>query len=239
MPTQSPGQPTSVTAKASGDARAPLTRARVLQAALDYVDEHGLDDLTMRKLGAALGVEGTALYNHVQGKDGLLDGLVELLWAEARARSDTGGSWQDGLRSLARGLRETAHLHPQAAHLACSRSVMPLDALELVAGCLAQMENAGFDRADAAQAACAVVGHAYGHALMELMTGSCSPRDPAPETEAQRIRRVAQTLPPDVSDELFDVGLSVCGCDTDANFEGGIDLLITGIERCQDQRVRS
>lgn len=224
---------TVVAALGSSDGRRPLTRQRVLEAALDYVDRNGLDDLTMRKLGAALGVEGTALYNHVQGKDGLLDGLVELLWAETRAHTDTDGSWQDTLRSLARALRDTAHRHPQAAHLACSRSVMPLDALQLMADCLTQMEHAGFDRPTAAQAACAISGHAYGYALMELMTRSCGPNRPEPETEAQRIRRIAQSLPPDVPDDLFEVGLAVCGCGTDTNFDAGIDLIIHGLEDCR------
>lgn len=220
--------PTETTVRGT---RAPLTRQRVLQAALDYVDEHGLDDLTMRKLGAVLDVEGTALYNHVQGKDGLMDGIVELIWAETRARTETDGTWQDVLRSLARALRDTAHRHPDAAHLACSREVMPLDALQLMADCLARMEAAGFNRDTAAQAACAVFGHAYGYALMEMMTRTCSPGDREQETETQRIRRVAQTLPADVPDDLFEVGLAVCGCDTNANFEAGINLLINGLEK--------
>lgn len=240
MPTQSPTEQTrsATTPVTDEEPRVTLTRARVLQAALDYVDEHGLDGLTMRKLGAALGVEGTALYNHVQGKDGLLDGMVELVWAETRMRTDTDGAWQDVLQSLARALRETAHRHPEAAHLACSRSVMPTDALRLMADCITRMEQGGFARADAAQAVCAVVGHAYGYALMELMTQSCGPHEQPPETEAQRIRRVAQVLPPDVSDELFEVGLAVCGCETNANFEAGINLIINGVERRRDQNGR-
>lgn len=239
MPTQTPDQPLPAVAgpQSGGDARTPLTRQRVLLAALSYVDEHGLDGLTMRKLGAALGVEGTALYNHVQGKDGLLDGLVELLWAETRTHTDTDGPWQDVLRSLARALRETAHRHPEAAHLACSRSVMPIDALQLMADCLSRMEHAGVDRATAAQAGCAIFGHAYGYALIELMTRSCGPGEQAPETEAQRIRRVAQTLPSDVPDDLFEVGLAICGCDTNTNFEAGINLIINGLQDCQPTSV--
>ncbi|MGH3517747.1 MAG: TetR/AcrR family transcriptional regulator [Haloechinothrix sp.] len=228
MPTQGRDQqiPSAAT---DNEPRTPLTRDRVLRAALDFVDEHGLDALTMRKLGTALGVEGTALYNHVHGKDGILDGLVELLWAEVRANTDTDSAWQDVLRSLARSLRETAHRHPKAAHLACSRAVMPMDALQLMADCLTKMERAGFDRPTAARAGCAVFGHAYGYALMELMTRSCGPGEPEPETESQRIRRVTQALPPDVSDDLFDIGLAVCGCDTNTNFEAGIDLIIAGL----------
>ncbi|MGH3448645.1 MAG: TetR family transcriptional regulator, partial [Nocardioidaceae bacterium] len=60
----------------------PLNRARVLDSGLAYVDEHGLDALSMHKLGAHLGVRGMSLYNHVEGKDDLLDGISALLWGE-------------------------------------------------------------------------------------------------------------------------------------------------------------
>lgn len=208
--------------------RSPLTRRRVLDATLTFVDEHGLDALTMRRLGAALGVEGTALYNHVDGKDGLLDGLVELLWGETLAGTDTTGDWQDLLRSVAAAMRDVVRRHPQAAPLICSRSVMPVEALELYAACLTPMERAGFDRGAAAQAVCAVLGHAFGYAAMEVAAGNAA-ASRGPESDAQRIRRVAQMLPRDVPDDLFEVGLAVCNCDSDTNFHTGVDLIIAGL----------
>lgn len=242
MPTQTSDQPVSSPAapeqdgQAEVEQRARLTRSQVLEAALAYVDENGLAALSMRKLGAALGVEGTALYNHVQGKDGLLDGLVELLWAEMREATDTEGTWQDVLRSAARAMRATAHRHPETAQLVCARSVMPLDALRLTADCVARMEQAGFERSAATQAMCTVSGHAYGYALMEQMAPTCGTPGDGSESAAQRIRRVAQTLPPDVPDDLFQVGLDLSVCGTDAHFEAGIDILIDGIASACDQR---
>ncbi len=211
------------------DTRTPLTRRRVLDATLAFVDEHGLDALTMRKLGAALGVEGTALYNHVDGKDVLLDGLVELLWAETLAATDTTtGGWKDVLRSAAAALRAVVRRHAQAAPLICARGIMPVEALELYAGCLPPMERAGFDRGAAVAAVQAVFGHAFGYAAMEVAAGNAACADQMPESDAQRIRRVAQMLPRDVPDELFEVGLAVCGCDSDA-FATGVDLIIAGL----------
>jgi AcrR family transcriptional regulator len=220
------------------DVRAPLTRQRVLDATLAFVDEHGLDALTMRRLGAALGVEGTALYNHVDGKDGLLDGLVELLWSETLAATDTtGGGWKDVLRSAAAALRDVVRRHPQAAPLICARGVMPVEALELYAACLRPMERARFDRGAAAQAVCAVFGHAFGYAAMEVAAGNVTRADQGPESVAQRIRRVAQMLPRGVPDELFEVGLAVCGCDSDA-FATGVDLIIAGLQPTPGRRRR-
>ncbi|MGH9030728.1 MAG: TetR/AcrR family transcriptional regulator C-terminal domain-containing protein [Acidimicrobiia bacterium] len=220
------------------DTRTPLTRRRVLDATLAFVDEHGLDALTMRKLGAALGVEGTALYNHVDGKDAVLDGLVELLWSETLAAADTtSGGWKDVLRSAAAALRDVVRRHPQAAPLICARGVMPVEALELYAACLTPMERAGFERGAAVQAVQAVFGHAFGYAAMEVAAGNLASADHGPESDAQRIRRVARMLPRDVPDELFEVGLAVCGCDSDA-FAAGVDLIIAGLRPAPGRRRR-
>lgn len=218
--------------------RTPLTRRRVLEAALAYVDEHGLDALTMRKLGAALGVEGTALYNHVEGKDGLLDGLVELLWSEVHAAAETGETWRDALRSTAHATRAMVHRHPHAAALLWTRSVMPTESLRVIATCLMGMERAGFDRQHAAQAVVTVAGHAFGYATMETQSGSSAACN-RPETEAQKVRRVAAMLPSDVPDDLFDVGLAVCGADTDTQFEAGVDLIIAGLHPPRPTRSRA
>ena len=62
--------------------RQPLTRERVLRAALELADEDGIDALTMRELGLRLGVEAMSLYNHVANKDDILDGMVDLVVGE-------------------------------------------------------------------------------------------------------------------------------------------------------------
>ena len=62
--------------------RAPLTRERVLQAAVELADRGGIEALSMRKLGQELGVDAMALYRHVRDKDDLLDGLVEVIVGE-------------------------------------------------------------------------------------------------------------------------------------------------------------
>ena len=60
----------------------PLSRDRVLRAAIKLADQEGIDSLSMRRLGLALGVEAMSLYNHVAGKDDLLDGLVDIFFGE-------------------------------------------------------------------------------------------------------------------------------------------------------------
>ncbi len=75
----------TTTAVEATEERIPLTRERIVAVALRYIDDHGLDALSMHKLGAELGVKGMSLYNHVASKDDLLDGVVELLfWPSGR-----------------------------------------------------------------------------------------------------------------------------------------------------------
>src|SRR5260370_30267342 len=92
------GNMTTVVASTRPAARERLTRDRVLRAALEFTDAHGLAELSMPKLGAKLGVKGMSLYSHVDGKDGLLDGIVEILSAEAEMPPAAGLDWRGALR---------------------------------------------------------------------------------------------------------------------------------------------
>ena len=78
---------------ADREPRSPLNRERVLRAALHLADERGIDALTMRELGQRLGVEAMSLYNHVDNKDDLLDGMIDLVVSEIDLPSgvSTGG----------------------------------------------------------------------------------------------------------------------------------------------------
>ena len=77
--------------------RAPLTRARVLEAAVDLADREGIDAVSMRRLGQELGIEAMSLYTHIRGKEDLLDGMVDVVVAEIPV--DTAGpDWRTTLR---------------------------------------------------------------------------------------------------------------------------------------------
>ena len=77
--------------------RVPLTRARVLEAAVDLADREGIDAVSMRRLGQELGVEAMSLYTHVRGKDDLLDGMVDAVVAEITVDA-AGPDWRTTLR---------------------------------------------------------------------------------------------------------------------------------------------
>ena len=98
------------------DTRAPLTRERVLQAAIHLADEAGIESLTMRKVAKELGVEAMSLYNHVANKEDLLAGIVDAVAREIE-RPTRARNWKTAIRRSAVSSRDTLLRHPWAARL--------------------------------------------------------------------------------------------------------------------------
>lgn len=98
--------------------RPPLTRERILLAGVDLADEHGLDGLSMRKLAAHLGYEVMSLYNHVDNKLDLVEGMLDLVSGETELPDPAAVDWKDGLRRIAIGQHEVLLRHRWAGPLA-------------------------------------------------------------------------------------------------------------------------
>lgn len=158
----------------------PLDRARILEAALTYIDEQGLAGLTMRRLGQTLGVEAMALYRYVAGKEELLDGVVDHLVAGMRADAQVldrpSDGWQDFVQRLAHGVRRVALAHPKAFPLVASRPPEapwlrpPLRSLDWVEAFLSGLESEGFSDEAAVASYRAFTSFLLGHLLLEVST---------------------------------------------------------------------
>src|SRR3954470_18411768 len=101
--------------------RVPLSRDRILRTALELADEHGLDWLSMRKLGQALGVEAMSLYHHVANRDDLVDGMIDLVFAEIELPLEE-VDWRSAMRARAVSARQVLARHRWANGLMESRS---------------------------------------------------------------------------------------------------------------------
>jgi AcrR family transcriptional regulator len=223
----------TVTAGNEKLARVPLTRQQVLQAALHYVDQHGLEALSMHKLGAALGVKAMSLYKHVAGKDDLLDGIVALLWAEVPADPPPGGDWREAVRQLAGSLRDLVHRHPAAAPLLTSRQGLLEHPLRVCHGVLRLMREGGVPERCAVALLRTVFPYGIGFALAELFLPE--PPPPGPDSEIALIRQVTSLLSPQAPDELVRTALLVCGdCDMTSQFHIDVDLMIRGLDAYLD-----
>src|SRR5947199_9005908 len=104
---------------AKAESRLPLSRERILRAALAIADEHGVEALTMRKLGQALGFEAMSLYNHVANKDDVLDGMLDLVLGETELPAEA-ASWDAAVRGSAISVHDALRRHPWACSLLMS-----------------------------------------------------------------------------------------------------------------------
>lgn len=169
---------TAIAGEPAPSDRRPLSAERIVDAAVAYIDEHGLPGLTMRRLGSELGVEAMALYRHVPGKGDLLDAVVERLITRMRDDADVldepRDGWQDFLVRLAHGVRRIALEHPKAFPLVASRPPEapwlrpPLRSLEWVEVFLTGLRSEGFTDEAAVAAYRAYTSFLLGHLLLEV-----------------------------------------------------------------------
>src|ERR671925_327807 len=103
----------AVRSKGVARARSPLTRERVLRAAIKSADRDGIQALSMRTLGQKLGVEAMSLYNHVRDKDDLLDGMVDVVFGEIEL-TPPGTDWRIAMRQRAISAHQVLLRHPWA-----------------------------------------------------------------------------------------------------------------------------
>src|SRR4051812_11156146 len=144
--------------------RLPLSRDRILQAALELVDESGLDALTMRKLGQALGFEAMSLYNYVANKDDVIDGMLDLVLAESEEPAQN-GDWSSAIRASAVSVHDALHRHPWSVNVLFSPGRVHAARLRYMESLLATLREGGLS-AEATYTAYHVLdAHIFGFSL--------------------------------------------------------------------------
>jgi AcrR family transcriptional regulator len=212
--------------------RSPVTRERVLDAAFALADESGLQAVSMRRIGKELGVEGMALYNHVAGKDDILDGIVERVVAQIPLPS-TGGDWKDAMRARAEAARSVFLRHPWAVGLLETRHANSSPArLQYFDAVLACLRTAGFDATLAMRAFSTLDSFIYGAILQEVTL----PFDTPDSLEAIGDDLLAQmgNAYPHLTEAT--VRAMEDGWSHADQFRFGIDLVLDALERCRDER---
>jgi TetR/AcrR family tetracycline transcriptional repressor len=207
--------------------REPLTRERILRAALRVMDEEGLEAVTMRRLGRELGVEAMSLYNHVKDKEAILDGILETVMAEFEFPEET-GDWEADVRAGARAWRRLMIAHPTVIAL-FAESKHPASSPER----LRPMEWAfdilgrgGLSEEEVVHAFRAIGGYIMGSVLNEVA-------NPVPgmgdrDHHAEHVQ-LAGALPPTEFPNLVRLLPLMAECDAEVDFEFGLDLLIAGL----------
>lgn len=207
--------------------RKPLSRARVLQAAVALADEAGLDAFSMRGLAQVLGVVPMALYKHVANKDHLLDGMVDIVFSEIDLPSEE-VDWRSAMRGRAISTRAALKRHGWAIGTMESRAPGPanLHNHNAVMGCL---RKAGFPFETAIHAYSVQDAYIYGFALQERDL-AFETRDSAGEA-AQRRAKSSDGL--ENYPHLVEIAtkLPESGFDSDIEFAWGLELILDGLEQ--------
>ena len=197
-----------------------ISRTQVLQAALTLVDEEGLDGLTMRKVGLALGVEAMSLYRHVSNKQAVLDGVLEAVLLGIRLPRKT-DDWKKDVRALAEAFRGALLAHPNTLPLFAQQpavTLASLDYVEFALGVLSTPVAAMKQRIYALQA---LVSFVIGHVIS--WSGKST------ETRVDYSK-----LTPEAYPCLHQVGSQGFRRGERAEFRFGVELLLNGLERYQE-----
>jgi TetR/AcrR family tetracycline transcriptional repressor len=208
------------------ETRERLTRDKIVSAALALMDAGGLEAVTMRRVGRELSVEAMSLYNHVEDKDALLDGVCEQVM-RGFSFPPHAADWTVEARALARSFRRILRSHPNVITLFSQHKsrMLSIDAFRPMEAALSCLRRAGLSDHETAQAYRMFGGFIFGFVLMEV--GQQFGADLA---EGMTPEQVAQMLP---SDELTTVAAllpEIANCDPDVDFEYGLDLMIRGLE---------
>jgi AcrR family transcriptional regulator len=210
--------------------RTPLSRERVLRAAIALADERGVAELTMRKLAKELGVEAMSLYNHVANKDDLLDGMIDLVFGEIEPPA-VGGDWKAELRKRAVSTREALLRHRWAVgemEGRTSHGPSNLRVHDAVLGCL---RAAGFSIEMTVSAMSVQDAYIYGFALQQTDMSSQTPDDFAAEAQRQMVDYAEALADYPHLVEVVGGHVAKVGYDYEAEFLFGLDVILDGLER--------
>ncbi|GAA3217650.1 TetR/AcrR family transcriptional regulator [Dactylosporangium siamense] len=210
--------------------RAPLTRDRVLRAAVDLADGTGIDALSMRNLAQTLGVVPMALYKHVANKEELLDGMLDVVVGEIDPPV-AGTDWQAAVRERILSARRALLRHPWASRVLETRTAATPVVLQYMDSMIGMFRAGGFS-VDLTHH----VMHAMGSRILgfsQELFGTPPPSDAPIDPElgrqmAERYPYITEITTKVAHDDASVVG---SGCDDQFEFEFSLDLILDGLER--------
>ena len=205
----------------------------MLETAVAFADRHGLEALSMRKLADELGAGAMSLYHYVPNKLDLVDGMVDLVFAEIEPPSPE-LDWKTAMRRRAVSTREALNRHRWAVGHMEGRTTHGPANLRLHDAVLGCLRAAGFSIEMTVHAYSVQDAYIYGFALQETDMASETPEDFA--AEAQRQMREYEGLLADFPNLVEVVGghVAKAGYDYEAEFLFGLDLILEGLDRLRD-----
>ena len=204
-----------------------LTLEAIISTAIRLADEHGLEKLSMRRLAGELGVQAMSLYHHIPGRDALLDGMVDSVFAEIELPA-ADEPWLPAMRRRAESARAALLRHRWAVSLMDSRAQPGPATLRHHEAVLGNLRRGGFSVAGAAKAFSLLDAYVYGFVLQEAALPFNTPAEA--EQMAQQLRAVLSDSHPNLTEMLvmhvLDGEYAYA-----REFHGGLDLILDSLRR--------
>jgi AcrR family transcriptional regulator len=209
------------------ETRVPLSRDRILQAALALADDASVEAVTMRRLGEKLGFEAMSLYRHVANKDDLLDGMLDLVLGEWEL-PDAEGDWAEAIKTSALSVHDALRRHPWAARLLTTGARFRPARIRYMEGILGRLRAAGFDLGTTYHVYHVLDGHIFGFSLWEIAYTTIA------DEAKGRASKLMGTIPWDKYPNLAehrDQHMSEGPHQEVSAFQVGLDLILDGLRR--------
>ena len=207
--------------------RAPLTKQRVLKAAVELADRRGLGALTMRRLGSALGVEAMSLYKHVANKEAILAGMVDMVVGEI-AIPNEGEDWRTAMRRRAASARDALGRHSWVIGLMEADTAPGPNTLRYMNAIIGNLRSAGFAMEHATRAFMVLDSYVYGHVVQESNLPFGTVNEMVDEVRTALDAVAMREFPHLIA--MYEHALTF-EYSFDAQFAYGLELLLDGIER--------
>jgi AcrR family transcriptional regulator len=225
-------------APTDSETRTPLSKERVIEAAVTYADEHGIDDLSMRKLGGELGVEAMSLYYHVANKDEVLDGMVDAITSEIGLTAEQ-GDWKSAMRTQIMTARAAMKRHAWAPGVIETRKTISMPMMRYMDSVSGVMRSGGFS-VDLMHHAMHTLGSRVLGFSQELFDDSEALGE-SPEIQAIVMQQMAEEFP-NISAVVAEIQhqeetIVGSGCDDDIEFGFSLDIILDGLERKRDEEL--
>lgn len=223
--------PRDTSAERDAVGRAPLDRGRILAAAVGLADAEGLPALSMRRLGASLGVEAMSLYHHVRNKDDLLGGMLDVVASEFHLATDD-VPWREAVRRQATSAHEALMRHPWSVPLWLThRGAVGATRIRSMDRMLAALDRAGLDDVLLDRAYHAVQNHVIGFTMQAVsFLGSFDEGSDLPALAASFLADLDEAQAPHLAAHVR-YHLRADADDEGADFAFGLDLVLDGVER--------
>jgi AcrR family transcriptional regulator len=201
--------------------RSPLTRDRIIATAVAYADEHGVEALSMRKLGAELDVEAMSLYNHVGNKDDIFDGMVDYVFASIPL-PDPDVDWRESIRSIGVAGMDAFTTHSWVVTLLMMRGNFGPSALRFTDAVIGILTEAGFTDEDAHHAWQMLSSHTMGYAFQAAA-------NPAGLHKEHLDVEAALTAAADHLPNVARLAPFLAQCEYGSEYAFGLEIIIDGL----------